>query len=149
MAVTLYYSIVPGYCISVDEKLLSFQNIWYAQSLTNLVFCPHWSDHITLMPKYGHKATESVSIPNFFLISIQKMTWNNCAYLLPQAFFSTPLSRLVWYLHVQTIQFFHDGSFYHIKTSPLICSSNQWTGFYMTGTSVMKKLNQEKHIKFS
>ena len=70
MAVTLYYSIVLGYCISVDEKLLSFQNIWYAQNLTNLVFCPYWRDHVTLMPKYGYKAPKSASIPNLFVISI-------------------------------------------------------------------------------
>ena len=29
---------------------------------------------------------------------------------------------------------------YHIETSPLICSANQLTGFYMTETSVMKEL---------
>ena len=27
---------------------------------------------------------------------------------------------------------------YHIKTSTLICSANQWTGFYMIRTSFMK-----------
>ena len=30
---------------------------------------------------------------------------------------------------------------YHIETSPLICRANQWTGFYMRGTSVMKELS--------
>ena len=35
---------------------------------------------------------------------------------------------------------FHDGGRYHIETSPLICSTNQWTGFYMITTSVMKEL---------
>ena len=34
---------------------------------------------------------------------------------------------------------FHDGGIYHIETSPLICTANQWTGFYMTGTYVMKE----------
>ena len=29
---------------------------------------------------------------------------------------------------------------YHTETSPLICRANQWTGFYMMGTSVMKEL---------
>ena len=38
---------------------------------------------------------------------------------------------------------FHDGVRYHIETSPLICRANQWTGFYMITTSVMKKLNTE------
>ena len=28
---------------------------------------------------------------------------------------------------------------YHIETSPLICSANQWTGFYMMAASVMKE----------
>ena len=28
-----------------------------------------------------------------------------------------------------------DGGAYYIETSPLLCRSNQWTGFYMIGTS--------------
>ena len=35
---------------------------------------------------------------------------------------------------------FHDGGRSHIETSPLICSANQWTGFYMVTASVMKGL---------
>ena len=35
---------------------------------------------------------------------------------------------------------FRDKGPYHIETSPLICRANQWTGFYMIGTSVMKEL---------
>ena len=31
---------------------------------------------------------------------------------------------------------------YHVETSPLIYSANQWTGVYKIGTSVMKELNQ-------
>ena len=38
-------------------------------------------------------------------------------------------------------KFFHDGDPYHIETSPLICSTNQWAGFYTERTSVMKDLN--------
>ena len=38
------------------------------------------------------------------------------------------------------VKLFHDGGPYHIETSPLICSANQWSGFYMIGTSVMKEL---------
>ena len=34
----------------------------------------------------------------------------------------------------------HDRGSHYIETSPLICSANQWTGFYMTGTAVMKEL---------
>ena len=37
---------------------------------------------------------------------------------------------------------FHDGGRYHIETSPLICSPNQWTGFYMITASVMKGLSE-------
>ena len=35
---------------------------------------------------------------------------------------------------------FYDEGRYHIGTSPLICRVNQWTGFFMIGTSVMKEL---------
>ena len=38
------------------------------------------------------------------------------------------------------LKFFHDGGSYHIETNPFICSANQWAGFYMIGTSVMKEL---------
>ena len=34
----------------------------------------------------------------------------------------------------------HDGRPYHVETNPLICKANQWTGFYMIGTSVMNDL---------
>ena len=40
-------------------------------------------------------------------------------------------------------QLFHDGCPYPIKTSPLICRANQWTGFYMIRTSVMKDLRKK------
>ena len=36
---------------------------------------------------------------------------------------------------------FHDGGRYHIETSPLICSANQWTGFYLISASVVKELS--------
>ena len=42
----------------------------------------------------------------------------------------------------EVIELFHDGGCYHIETSPLICYSNQWTGFYMIMASVMKELNE-------
>ena len=41
-------------------------------------------------------------------------------------------------------QLFHDGSPYHIESSPSICRANQWTNFYMIGTSVMKELKLNK-----
>ena len=45
-----------------------------------------------------------------------------------------------FYLHTFTLTL-HDGGRYHIETSPLICSANQWTGFYMITASVMKGLS--------
>ena len=35
---------------------------------------------------------------------------------------------------------FHDRYPCYIEISPLICSVNQWTGFYMIETSVMTEL---------
>ena len=36
--------------------------------------------------------------------------------------------------------FFNDGGPYHIETGPSIFAANQWTGFYMVGTSIMQEL---------
>ena len=53
----------------------------------------------------------------------------------------------MFWLENSTILFrfitFHDGGRHHIETSPLICRANQWTGFYMIWTSVMKELKYE------
>ena len=35
---------------------------------------------------------------------------------------------------------FHDRGLYHTETILLVCCANQWTGFDMMGTSVMKRL---------
>ena len=40
-----------------------------------------------------------------------------------------------------TFKLFHDGGPYHIETSLLMFRSNQWAGFYMIGTYVMKEFN--------
>ena len=45
-------------------------------------------------------------------------------------------------LTVTYLSLFHDGGLYHIETSPLTCSENQWTGFYIIGSSVMKEFEQ-------
>ena len=37
---------------------------------------------------------------------------------------------------------FHDEGSYQIETSPLIYRTNQWTGFNMIGTSVIKELRK-------
>ena len=36
----------------------------------------------------------------------------------------------------------HGGGTYHIESSPFIFRANQWTGFFMIETSIMKVLNQ-------
>ena len=46
--------------------------------------------------------------------------------------------RKEFWLRFQTLIF--DGGLYRIETSPLICTANQWTGFYVTGTFVIKEL---------
>ena len=38
------------------------------------------------------------------------------------------------------IYFLHGGGPYHVETSPWTCSGNQWIGFYLIGTSIMKDL---------
>ena len=37
----------------------------------------------------------------------------------------------------------HAGSPYNLETNPLIFRANQWSSFYMIGTSVMKELMDE------
>ena len=41
----------------------------------------------------------------------------------------------------------HDGGPFHIESSPLICRVNQWIGFYMMGTFVIKKVIGWWHTK--
>ena len=49
-------------------------------------------------------------------------------------------------VETEAYKLFHDEGHYHIETSPLICRENQWTGFYMIGTSVMKELKNLLNI---
>ena len=39
---------------------------------------------------------------------------------------------------------FHDGRSYHIETSPLICSANQLTVFYVTGNLCHERVNRSE-----
>ena len=47
-----------------------------------------------------------------------------------------------------TSKLFHDGGCYHVEISPLICGTNQWTGYYMITASVMKELIETWLIGF-
>ena len=50
------------------------------------------------------------------------------------------LQTFWWGVYLQ-LQLFQIWDPYHFRTSRLICRVNQWIGFYMIGTSVVKKLN--------
>ena len=56
---------------------------------------------------------------------------------------TTRLLKYIWSffntMH-ERVNFFNEGEPYYPETSPLICSANQWTGFYMIGTFVIKDL---------
>ena len=65
-------------------------------------------------------------------------TWcSNCC--------GTITKKLIQNISAIILEFFHDGGPYHIETSTLICKTNQWTGFYMIGTSIVKELNCKKN----
>ena len=46
----------------------------------------------------------------------------------------------------QIIKLFCDGDPYHIETSRLVCSANQWISFYMIGTSDEKEITEKKQV---
>ena len=52
------------------------------------------------------------------------------------------MTGFVQSVYLQSYSLFRGGGPYHMKTSPLFCSVNQWTGFYMITTLVMKELNK-------
>ena len=60
--------------------------------------------------------------------------------------FSWEFSKHASYGVTQSVWLFHDGGRYHIVTSPLIFSANQWTGFYMITASVMEELKVAKKL---
>ena len=76
-----------------------------------------------------------VKFTKFLKISILKNIWSDCFIPYLVSFQDFP-----WDVFPQgiTFQLFHDRALYHIETSALICRTNQWTGFYMIGTSVTK-----------
>ena len=84
------------------------------------------------------KVSWKFRIPTIYIIYPWNLLfpWKVACFLTISIVFSvskTKLCGLITWL-------FHDGGRRHIETSPLICSANQWTGFYMTTASVMKDL---------
>ena len=73
----------------------------------------------------------SVSISRLFIIKIAR---NNCFITIVILF-----TKIFTYLTFDLL--FHDGSPYHIETSPVNCSANQQADFYMIRISFMKELN--------
>ena len=54
--------------------------------------------------------------------------------------------KLIKNIFVYDDVLFHDGVLCHKETSPLICFINEWTSFYIRGTSTMNDLT--KKVKF-
>ena len=87
-------------------------------------------------------------ITNMFLIFKIFFSW----IVMPKRCYAPNTTRNIELMSVQDRSTYFDssslhfryGSPYHIETSPLICSANQWTGFYMIRTSAMKELNNWK-----
>ena len=67
------------------------------------------------------------------LYVILKNTVTKSIFILTKCFFSISEPY-------KLSQPFHDGGRYYIETGPLICSANQWTGFYMIRASDVKGL---------
>ena len=85
---------------------------------------------------FGNKAKGQISKWRLQENKAHRIFWKTDIFYLPhdtQSFFTLHLTL-------------HDEGPYHIKTSPLICSTNQWAGFYMIGASVMKNLNTLKNL---
>ena len=72
-------------------------------------------------------------LETFFLVQMKK-------------FFSYSLRNIIWHKKQFSsrgkLYLFYEGGPYHIETSLLIWSANQWTGFYVIGISVMKELKE-------
>ena len=71
-----------------------------------------------------------------------KMTLSHCFH------WNFPLTESVIKVDclISRYELFHNRSPCSIETSLLICSANQWSGFYKIGTSVMKGLKTSSHF---
>ena len=85
----------------------------------------------------SHECRRSVVICRFALLLFPKNVMTEIIRLI-LIMKNVPL--YFWYKNNVFTELFHDGGNYHIETSPLICSENRWTVFYMIGSSAMKEL---------
>ena len=90
------------------------------------------------------------SVMKEFNAAIILIQWENIVLTNTKKFHSISLphsSKCVWldnnsqfYAYQIKDSLFHDEGSYHIETSPMNCSGNQWTRFHIIGTSVKKEL---------
>ena len=76
-------------------------------------------------------------LDNSKVIRRKMNAWNSCKF--------SKKTTCEWH----QLWLFHDGGCYHIETSPLICSANQWAGFYMITASIMKELSKFNVLSWS
>ena len=116
--------------------MMTSWNLWYQVSVLCELKHRIWKTACLLL--YGDVAL-------FYWYFLDKIYFNqSCrsseAFKGPGGIFKRLLYRPLNYLANKNEHVFHEGGSYHIENSLLICFENQWTGFYMIGTSVMKKL---------
>ena len=95
---------------------------------------------------------KNISILESFSITNLWDVWETTSVLSLLSPLSLMLSLLLWlfmlpfsislFFFFQLRKLFHDGDPYNLEISRLICSANQWTGFYMIGASVIKELTE-------
>ena len=71
---------------------------------------------------------------------VESQKWKHLITSLPVFNFNNVDTQSTSMDDVVVSQLFHGGDPNHLHHSPLVCRTNQWTGFYMIGASSMKEL---------
>ena len=124
-------------------NLLIFHQVRWAQLLEE-VYSEPWK--ISNMERFV-KITKRFYPWTFFIKQSNLDFWQGSEHAYAQQMFTFCVTVEVSILTNTIRKLFHDGGPYHIETSPLTCSANQWTGFYMIRTSVMEELNEVQNLK--
>ena len=113
---------------SLNVNGIRINNKWFTSSNKD---CITWIKTDNTFP-FSPYATKVVT-------QIKKYFFLHCR----QNFKLKKIKSKVWKTNHQNIFYFsylfHARGPYNIETSPLICSENKWTGFYLIRTSVMKE----------
>ena len=99
-----------------------------------MLLCWHW------LLKYQHLKLFILDVcggPRYASEHIQNLLKHLRWRIFPFICISKPPLVITWVTKSVKNRLFHDEGHYHIETSPLICTANQWTGFDMTGTFAM------------